>query len=155
MASPTNASVAEQIENIKPPTYLTIGKVITFAMYAWVIFGIAMLGIRVFLLAFSANAETPFVHFIYDTSASFLAPFRGIFPPRAISETGYLDIAALFAIIIYSLIGWCFSALIHYIKNKMDDFTEAEKTYILRRQAEKERAVATTTRTTVVRNRGR
>ncbi len=104
------------------PTYLTIGKVISYALYAWVIFGIIVLGLRVFLLAFSANSTTPFVEFIYNTSASFLQPFRGIFPPKPIGTTGYLDVAALFAMIIYSLLAWGFSALIEYIKYKISKF---------------------------------
>lgn len=113
---------------VKIPSYLTVGKVITYAMYAWVMFGIIMLGIRVFLLAFSANPTTPFVEFVYNTSASFLQPFRGIFPPKPLSETGYLDVAALFAMIIYGLIGWGFTALINYIQTKINAFTvEAEK----------------------------
>lgn len=105
------------------PTYLSVGKVITYAMYAWVLFGIIVLGLRVFLLAFSANQTTPFVNFIYTTSASFLQPFRGIFPPRSVGETGYLDVAAIFAMIIYSLIGWAFSALVHYIQAKIDAYS--------------------------------
>lgn len=117
------------------PTYLSVGKVITYAMYAWVIFGIIVLSLRVFLLAFSANATTPFVNFIYNTSASFLQPFRGIFPPRTVGETGYLDVAALFAIIIYALIGWGFAALIHYIQSKID--AHKEEAVITRTSADK------------------
>jgi uncharacterized protein YggT (Ycf19 family) len=116
-------------DNVKPqvPAYLIVGKVITYAMYIWVIFGIIILGIRVFLLAFSANAGTPFVNFIYNTSASFLQPFRGIFPPKTVGDTGYLDVAALFAMIIYGLIGWGFAALIHYIQAKIDAYTDAAR----------------------------
>lgn len=108
----------------KVPTYLSVGKIITYAMYAWVLLGIIVLGLRVFLLAFSANAATPFVNFIYNTSATFLNPFRGIFPPRSVGETGYLDVAALFAMIIYALLGWGFSALIHYIQSKINTYTK-------------------------------
>lgn len=106
----------------KVPSYLSVGKVITYAMYLWVIFGIIVLGLRVFLLAFSANDSTPFVDFIYRTSASFLNPFRGIFPPRSVGDTGYLDVAALFAMIIYALIGWGFAALVHVIQAKIDTY---------------------------------
>jgi uncharacterized protein YggT (Ycf19 family) len=109
----------------KVPAYLSVGKIITYAMYAWVLFGIIVLGLRVFLLAFSANAGTPFVNFIYNTSANFLNPFRGIFPPRPIGDTGYLDVAALFAMIIYALIGWGFSALVHHIQTKINTYTKA------------------------------
>jgi uncharacterized protein YggT (Ycf19 family) len=111
----------------KVPPYLLVGKIIAYALYVWIIFGIIMLGMRVFLLAFSANPGSSFVNFIYNTSASFLEPFRGIFPPKNLSTTGYLDVAALFAMIIYALIGWGFSALIHYIQAKIDAFSEAAK----------------------------
>jgi uncharacterized protein YggT (Ycf19 family) len=92
-------------------------------MYAWILFGIIVLALRVFLLAASANPNTPFVDFIYNTSSTFLQPFRGIFPPRDVHNGGYLDVAAMFAIIIYGLIGWGFAALIHYIQSKINSYT--------------------------------
>ena len=106
------------------PTYLTVGKVLTYAMYSLVLFAEIIIAFRVFLLAFSANADTPFVKFIYETSGDFLDPFRGIFPPRAVGETGYLDVAALFAMIVYGLIAWGFSALIGYINFKINQYEE-------------------------------
>lgn len=102
------------------PTYLRIGKIIAYIMYAWVFIGIVLLGLRVFLLAFSANASTPFVAFVYRTSADYLEPFRGIFPPKQVGTTGYFDVAALFAIIIYLFVAWGFSALINYIQYRID-----------------------------------
>lgn len=102
------------------PTYLKIGKVLAWLMYAWVFIGIILLSLRTFLLAFSANPTTPFVEFIYRTSADYLQPFRGVFPSKSVGETGYLDVAALFAIIIYLLLAWAFSALVHYIQSKID-----------------------------------
>lgn len=108
----------------KLPAYFTIGKIIAYAMYIWVIFGIIMLSIRVFLLAFSANPTTPFVNFIYTTSQNFLNPFREIFPPKPVGSTGYLDVAALFAIIIYALIGWGFKALIDFVQAKSSSYLE-------------------------------
>lgn len=114
-------------DEISTPTYLQASKIIAYVMYAWVFIGIVLLGLRVFLLAFSANMATPFVDFVYRTSADYLAPFRGIFPPRTIGETGYFDIAALFAIVIYLLIAWGFGALISYIQHKIDEDTTARK----------------------------
>lgn len=107
-------------EEQSAPTYLTISKVLAWVMYAWAFLGIIFLSLRVFLLAFSANANTPFVEFIYRTSGDYLEPFRGIFPPRSVGETGYLDVAAIFAIIIYLLFAWGFSALVAYIQTKID-----------------------------------
>ena len=122
---------------IKIPAYLSVGKIILYAMYIWILFGIIVLGLRVFLLAFSANTTTPFVNFIYNTSNTFMQPFREIFPPKAVSETGYLDVAAVFAMIIYGLIGWGFSALIHWIQNKIDVYKLQAK----KLRAEKQAAV--------------
>jgi len=113
-------------QEIKVPGYLKFSKILGYVMYAWVFFGIIVLGLRVFLLAFSANATTPFVEFIYRTSADYLEPFRGIFPSKSISETGYLDVAAIFAMIIYLLVGWGFSAFINYIQSKIDHFQATE-----------------------------
>lgn len=104
----------------KAPTYLRVSRVIAYVMYAWVMFGVIVLGFRIFLLVFSANASTPFVEFIYKTSADYMNPFRGIFPTKPVSETGYLDIAAVFAIIMYMLIGWGFAELIQFVQQKID-----------------------------------
>jgi uncharacterized protein YggT (Ycf19 family) len=127
-------------EKIKVPAYLTIGKVIAYAMYIWVIFGIIVLGLRVFLLATSANPSTPFVNFIYNTSATYLQPFREIFPPKDVGSTGYIDVAAVFAMIIYAFIGWAFSALIDYIQSKIDKFKADTKAK--RQQLEAQRRAA-------------
>jgi uncharacterized protein YggT (Ycf19 family) len=108
------------------PAYLRISKVIAYLLYAWVIIGVVSLVLRVFLLAFSANPTTPFVEFIYKLSSDYLQPFRGIFPAKPVGETGYLDIAAMFAIIVYLFVMWAFSALIHYLQFKIDQ-TQAEQ----------------------------
>jgi uncharacterized protein YggT (Ycf19 family) len=108
------------------PAYLRISKVIAYLLYAWVIIGVISLVLRVFLLAFSANSTTPFVEFVYRTSADYLQPFRGIFPSKPVGETGYLDIASMFAIIVYLFVMWGFSALIHYLQFKIDT-TQAEQ----------------------------
>lgn len=104
----------------KAPTYLRVSRIIAYVMYAWVMIGIILLGFRIFLLATSANATTPFVEFVYKTSADYMNPFRGIFPTKPVSETGYLDIAAVFAIIMYMLLGWGFSELISFVQQKID-----------------------------------
>lgn len=115
--------MATKNNKVEIPAYLNVGKVLTYAMYAFVIFAEIVLAFRVFLLAFSANPSSPFVKFIYNTSADFLQPFRGIFPPKAVGETGYLDVSAMFAIIVYGLIAWGFSALIGYINHKISKYT--------------------------------
>ncbi len=113
--------------NITIPGYLRVSRILAYVMYAWVILGITVITLRVFLLAFSANLNAPFAQFIYRTSNDYLEPFRGIFLPKAIGETGYLDVAALFAIIIYLFIAWLFSSLVQFIQTKIDQNVEAQK----------------------------
>lgn len=132
----------DQEDKVKVPAHLIIGKVVLYALYAWVLFGIITLGLRVFLLAFSANPTTPFVEFIYNTSANFLQPFRGIFPPKPVSETGYIDVTSMFAMIIYGFIAWGFSALLEYVKNRITVTTVEQEAEIAEK---KQRARATTT----------
>lgn len=127
-------------QDIKVPSYLKISKILAYIMYAWVFFGIIVLALRVFLLAFSANVSTPFVEFIYRTSGDYLEPFRGIFPSKSLGETGYLDIAAIFAIIIYLLIGWGFSALIQYVQSKIDALQTQDPTPLAKRATTSKRA---------------
>lgn len=123
---------------ITVPSYLKLSKLIVYLVYIWTIFGLIVLGIGVFLLAFSANADSSFVQFIYNTAADYLQPFRGIFPPKPVGETGYLSVAALFAMIMYLLLAWGVSSLIHYIQSKIDDINASEKA----RQAKLERQQA-------------
>lgn len=102
------------------PGYLRVSKVISVLLYLWIIFGIIVLLLRVFLLAFSANMTVGFSHFIMQTSSDYLEPFRGIFVGHSVGETGYLDVSALFAIIVYMFIAWGFHALMDYIQDVID-----------------------------------
>lgn len=124
-------------ENVQTPGFLRISKIIAYVLYVWVLIGIVSLVLRIFLLAFSANQTTPFVRFVYRTSADYLEPFRGIFPPKSVGETGYFDVAAMFAIIIYLFVMWGFSSLIGYVQSKIDDsHKEQEKGIALARSWE-------------------
>lgn len=69
------------------------------------------LGLRVLLRLFAANPTNGFVQFIYDSSGALLQPFRGIFPTADISPGGVVDFSALFAMLVYGLIGMAFLAL--------------------------------------------
>lgn len=122
-----NDDIKNFIPNITIPAYLRISRILAYVMYAWVMFGIIVLLLRVFLLAFSANLSAPFAEFVYRTSNDYLQPFRGIFPPKALGETGYLDVAALFAIIVYLFVAWLFSSLVSYVQHKIDENVKDQK----------------------------
>lgn len=110
------------------PMHLRVGNVLVRVLYFWVLFGVIVLTLRVFLLAFSANPSTNFVTFIYETSSRYLEPFRGIFPAKPVSETGYFDVSAVFAIIMYLLFMWAVSALIAYVERSI---AEAQRRSLL------------------------
>lgn len=138
--------IKESVMATEVPGYLKVSKVIVWVMYAWVIFGIIILALRVFLLAFSANQEAGFAEFVMNTSADYMQPFRGLFPAKTVGTTGYLDVSAMFAIIVYALVGWGFSALIGYIQHKIDSFENQRRTELTSSQSAPARRSTTTRR---------
>ncbi len=72
-----------------------------------IVVGIAevFLGLRVLLKLFGANASNGFVQWVYSSSDVLLDPFRGIFPAKELSGSSVVDFSALFAMLIYGIIG--------------------------------------------------
>ena len=137
---PANNDLPAELVDIKPPLHMRIGKIASYVLYAWVAIGLVSLGTRMFLLLFSANPNTPFVNFVYRVSSDYLEPFRGIFPPRTVGETGYLDVAALFAIFMYLIVAWLVSVLIAYVETKIARYSEEERKRIAYEQRQQQRA---------------
>ena len=100
-------------------TIIKIVRSITYIVYGFTIAAVVSLGLSFFLLLFSANQDTPFVKLVYQVAYDFAQPFRGIFPPHPIGETGYFSTTALFAIVMYLLFAAAVSALISYINLKI------------------------------------
>lgn len=63
------------------------------------------LGLRILLRFFAANPDNHFVSWIYNSSDVLMQPFRGIFPPTVIGRDHVVDFSALFAMVIYALVG--------------------------------------------------
>jgi hypothetical protein len=77
---------------------------------AWVInwvIGIieAMLTLRLVLELLGASPSSQFVAWVYDVTSPFVAPFAGAFPSGSFGIPS-LDIATVFAMIGYAIIGW-------------------------------------------------
>lgn len=73
---------------------------------------VILLGLRVVFRLFDANASSGFVEWIYDASGSLLSPFRGIFPNVQVDPGNVLDVTALFAMLMYAIIGFALSYLV-------------------------------------------
>lgn len=99
-------------------SFIKIARAVTYLVYAYTIIAIVSLVLGFILLLFGANTGVPFVDFVYRVAAEFLQPFRGIFPPHQISDNGYFSAAALFAIVVYSLLAAATHALIDYVTLK-------------------------------------
>lgn len=99
--------------------FIKFSRGISYFVYAYSLVASVFLAFGFFLLLFSANASTPFVEFIYKVAGEFLQPFRGIFPAHPVGETGYFSAAALFAIMVYLILGAAVNALISYLAAKM------------------------------------
>ena len=78
------------------------------------------LGMRVILELFQANAETPFVAWIYRVSSGIMYPFHGLFPNFAISDFGFLDLTALVTLFAYSIVGYIVLAIIRSVFHKSE-----------------------------------
>ncbi len=127
----------EKQNEITTPGFLKVSKVISWLFYFWVLIGIAFMTMRVFLLATSANMNAGFSNFVWQVSQDYMQPFRGIFPSKQLGETGYLDVSALFAIIVYLFLAWGFKALIDYVQNKIDVDRAQQKEKIQKLEAQK------------------
>lgn len=106
-------------QSTKEPTRkLSLAQVVVYVTYGVVVFAEIVLLFRIFLLLFNANPNTPFVQFIYNTSSDFLAPFRGIFPPHITQSGGYLDVTAIFALVVYLIIAVLVQSLMNYLEER-------------------------------------
>lgn len=99
--------------------FIKFTRVISYIVYGFVMIAVVSLTFGFFLLLFGANSATPFVEFVYKVAYEFMQPFRGIFPPHPIGETSYFSTTALFAIIVYLMLGAAMQSLISYINVKM------------------------------------
>ena len=73
------------------------------------------LGLRVVLRLFGANESVAFVQWVYTSSNMLLDPFRGIFTAKEIAPNSVVDFSALFAMLVYGLVGMLFLWLVVWL----------------------------------------
>ena len=73
----------------------------------WFLTGLLLVGLvlRFVFKATGANAASSFVSFIYNATAAFVAPFRGIFTD-SVSGSSVLEVSTIVAIIVWALIAF-------------------------------------------------
>ncbi|HEU5140637.1 MAG TPA: YggT family protein [Bacillales bacterium] len=72
----------------------------------------AIIGIHILLKLFGANSGVPFVNWMYHLSAPLLAPFKGIFENMVFNEEYVLDLSAVFALVVYGIVGYLIMMLL-------------------------------------------
>lgn len=73
------------------------------------------LGLRLILKLFAANANTPFVAWIYETTRGMLAPFANMFPNPVLDGGIVIEFSTIFAMFAYAILGYLITELILYI----------------------------------------
>lgn len=73
----------------------------------WFLAGLLTVGLvfRFILKATGANTGSSFVRFIYNSTAAFVAPFRGIFSD-SVSGNNVLEVSTIVAIVVWALIAF-------------------------------------------------
>ncbi len=73
----------------------------------WFLTGLLLVGLvaRFILKATGANTASSFVSFIYNATAAFVAPFRGIFSD-SVSGSNVLEVSTIVAIVVWALIAF-------------------------------------------------
>src|SRR5215475_13860511 len=99
-------------------TVVRIARILTYLVYAFVLFTLVSLLLGFFLLLFGANPDVPFAEWVYRSLDRVMAPFRGIFESVQLNGDSVLDTSVLFAMIVYGIVGIALSALIHWLTTK-------------------------------------
>ncbi len=83
----------------------------------WFIAGVivALIAFRFILMLIAANPANGFVSFIYSVTNVLVAPFVGIVGTPAFETGSVVDMASLFAIVVYLLVTWAIVSLLRIL----------------------------------------
>ena len=96
-----------------------------YVVYAYVVLTEIILALGFVLLLFGANPDPPFVQWAYRSLDRAMEPFRGIFTPIELGQTGneveaVLDTSVLFAMLIYGITAWLVQSGIGWLSGRLD-----------------------------------
>lgn len=110
---------AEAAERSPVPTFLKVGRVIVWILYAIVLLTAINLTVAFFLRLAGANPEAGFVEWVYRNADYAMRPFRGIFPTHDIGDSSVLDTSLLFAAVVYFVIALLIDILLRWVTNRL------------------------------------
>lgn len=125
-----------------------VTRLISYIVYFYVLLVEIILLLGFILLLFGANPSSGFVSWAYRNLDRVMEPFRGIFSPIEIGETGndvpaVFETSVLFAMVIYGIIALILHAIIQWLTHRMnlidaDQRAEAQRQEYERASAELE-----------------
>lgn len=89
--------------------------------FAKVLFGLLemILIIRVLMKLFGANLEFTFVAWLYEVTQPLINPFLPAFPAPMVQGEFTLEFSALFALIIYAVVGYALGELLTLLDRRL------------------------------------
>ncbi len=71
-----------------------------------------LIGLRVILKIFGASQSASFVSWVNETTQPLVQPFAGIFPSPRLEGLFVIEFSALFALVVYALIGYLIASVL-------------------------------------------
>lgn len=96
-------------------TVVRVARALVVFIYAVVLIDLVLMTVAFFLRLFGASTDAEFTQWVYRSVERVMDPFRGIFPPRELSDQSILDVSLLFAMIIYSIVALALHALVEWL----------------------------------------
>jgi uncharacterized protein YggT (Ycf19 family) len=126
---------AEAAEASPMPTFLKIGRVIVWIVYAIALLTALLLTLDFLLRLLGANSDNAFVQWVYRSTDSAMQPFRGIFPTKQLGNSASaLDFSVLFAAIVYFVIAILVDVALRWITGRLH--RQERETAALRQRAD-------------------
>ncbi len=111
---------AEEAETSPIPTFLKIGRVIVWIIYAIVLVTALLLTLDFLLRLLGANSDNGFVQWVYRSTDTAMQPFRGIFPAQQLGNSAsVLDFSVLFAAIFYFVLAVLVDIALRWITHRL------------------------------------
>jgi uncharacterized protein YggT (Ycf19 family) len=98
---------------------LRAARALTYLLYAFVVATLVILSLGFILELFGANPDAGFAQWVYRSLTRVMAPFRGLFDSMQLNGKSILDLALLFAMIVYGLVAMCLHALINWLTDRL------------------------------------
>lgn len=94
-----------------------------------------LIALRIILKLLAARTTAPFVTWVYETTSPLLSPFEGMFPSSTIPGGFTLEISALFALLVYSFLGFLIqSAILRLIPHTHPHVEEIEEETVIHKK---------------------